>query len=281
MGTNTPKVTVSTTTSASDLHDKIDTLEDFVNYGIDTSYEIQGPGNPISTEPWVETNHIWAPDFYGAPAPRTELVSSQVHYRRTLNDIINEGAHFSAAHSAKSWQYIPGLTASVKLMRDCIVDVTASWFAFEYGGITGVETTFEKKEACKFRLAVNDTGYSSTTRYLRTSCGLNTHITRKQFSVVKQLELAAGVHNIGIRLYLAERVFHNPPLVPAYNKKVDQIKFVFVGGRNIVIDAHEKKNLDDAITREAKVGEPSEKDAYGDAELVEDNAGQKTSTETY
>jgi len=279
MGTSTPKVTVSTTTSASDLHDKIDTLEDFVNYGIDTSYEIQGPGNPISTDPWVETNHIWAPDFYGAPAPRTELVSSQVHYRRTLNDIINEGAHFSAAHSAKSWQYIPGLTASVKLMRDCIVDVTASWFAFEYGGITSVETHFEKKEACKFRFAVNGVGYTSTTRYLRTSCGLNSQITRKQFSVVKQLELAAGVHNIGIRIYLKERIFHAPPDSPPYDGLVDQIKFVFVGGRNIVIDAPEKKNMDDAIVREEKVGDPSGKFSFGDNEIQ--LPGSKPSTETY
>jgi len=161
-------------------------------------------------------------------------------------------------------------------MRDCIVDITATWFAFEYGGLNGVEQAFEENEAARFRLAVNETGYTSTTRYLRTSCGLNSHITRKQFSIVKQLELSAGVHNIGVRIYMSEREFHNAiniPDVAPYDNKVDAIKFVFVGGRNIVIDAHEKKNMDDKATIEANIGKPKVPTKYGLKEKVPNPGG--------
>jgi len=278
MPSSTPNVVVSTTTSASDVHDKIDDFENFVNYEIEGDQEIQGPGNSISEDRWVETKHIWAPEFYGAPDPRTELTSSRVHYRRTLNDLINQGAHFSIAHSAKSWVHIPGLTATVKLRRDCVVDIYATWFAFEYGGIASNAGSLEQKRACKFRLAVDNVGKTSTTRYLRASCALNSHFTRKQFSIVKQLELSAGVHNIGVRCRMEERSFYSFS-GKDWDDVLDHKKFVFVGGRNLEVDAHNIEGMVTSAAEESKVGEADELAKYGQEEVLTADTGPETDPE--
>ena len=82
MGTNLNKVTTGTTISASDLRSNDDEVEKYINGGI--------KAEDLESSQWVRSMHIRPPNFFGAPSPRTELVSSDVHSRQRHSSIEEE-----------------------------------------------------------------------------------------------------------------------------------------------------------------------------------------------
>ena len=82
MPTNLNKVVTSNTINAADLKSNDEKVQRWLNGGM--------VSRDLDSDEWVKTNHIRPPNFYGAPAPRTELVSSDVHYRQRHSEIESE-----------------------------------------------------------------------------------------------------------------------------------------------------------------------------------------------
>jgi len=82
MPTNLNKVTTGSVISASEFKSNDAEVEKFLNGGM-IATDLDG-------SQWVKTNHIRPPNFFGSPAPRTELVSSDVHYRHRHSSLEQE-----------------------------------------------------------------------------------------------------------------------------------------------------------------------------------------------
>ena len=82
MPTNLSKVVTSNTINAADLKSNDEEAQRWLNGGM--------VARDLDSEQWVETKHIRPANFFGAPAPRTELVSSDVHYRQRHSSIESE-----------------------------------------------------------------------------------------------------------------------------------------------------------------------------------------------
>lgn len=274
--------------------------EEYVNYGIENedlkghafaSGQMQPNSNSSSELNWVETKHIYKPDFYGSPSPRMEGVSALVYHRQTDHSIEKRSIHHAAA-TAGEWVWVPGITATIKIpppytrtafktksevkldKNDHAVTVLCTFYAFEMGGsgaefggfvedvwkpysghAVGVDYqdgNYEFGKVADFALFVNDDRRSSTDRTLYESTRWNWMGARKQFSIMQTLHLPVGVHNIGVKIKVAnvEHDLQPRQTIPSYrtgrtfggaNKSVTpdftaaSFKHIFVGGRNLVI----------------------------------------------
>ena len=60
--------------TAAAVEDYIAKIERYGNEGVANA--------DLDTAPWVNSVHIFKPEFYGSPSPRTQLVSGMAHYFR-------------------------------------------------------------------------------------------------------------------------------------------------------------------------------------------------------
>ena len=97
--TITPNTTISTTT----LNEMFKLVEEFVNGGI-TDADID------TSKKWISERHVVQPEFFGAPAPRTLMVSSDVH-TRNIQDL--DRLFVMTNEQSLHFMPIPGLSATV------------------------------------------------------------------------------------------------------------------------------------------------------------------------
>lgn len=164
---------------------------------------------------WLTSNHVYRPDFYGSPDPRTTLVSGEHQFRsRGIAD--PERAFFSAFLGAGPFP-VPGLNVTAEIPETLNVGsvyyraiLQASFYAYEWGGSDdNMDESLANNQACTFKVAVNgvtqDTfaslpiwkGSQTETRYI------SAFYPRKQCSAVWAsaglgADLRVGVNDIGI-----------------------------------------------------------------------------------
>ena len=242
-----------------------------------------------SEKGWVKTQHIFKPEFYGSPSPRMDGVSCSVYHRHIDNAIERRSIHHSvASENDWVWvpglvatvkvsppyerSYNNGTAEANFTSNNHVATVLSSFHAFDMGGSgseygesvedsldgrrsTGVSEadsqngSYEFKHAATFALFVNDKRLTSTDRFLYTGTRWNWMGARKQFSIMKNVNLPIGVHNIGIRVKMEPLEHSMVKHAPNGNGRsfgsilssvtpdfiAPTWKHVFVGGRNLVI----------------------------------------------
>ena len=268
--------------------DAYEGMQNYVNYGIESS-DLQGTGTSSSSSDkrWGKTQHIFKSEFYGAPSPRMEGVSCLVYHRHVDHGTEKRSIHHSQA-TEDDWVWVPGLVSTVKVTppyerainnatseanffaRDQVATILTSFYAFDMGGsgsedgenvqasLTGKDDSsdvrhqngaYEHTLAAEFALFVNDYRLKSTDRALYTGTRRNWMGARKQFSMMKNVQLPIGVHNIGVRVKMntlqsSMGEYYSSGNATSFGRKHSTVtpdfiagswKHVFVAGRNLVV----------------------------------------------
>ena len=194
--------TNNSTVTATSVNSRVEDVEQFINGDIETS--------DLPITPWVDSSIIVGPEFYGAPAPRVQLVSSDVHYRRETG-----GTNSLFFHYELSTEYIPipGLNATIHVAipdgypRDNVdVHIRASFFAENSNSVLGVRTAFNANtnslvtQSAEFSLFANETRLIGTARRVYAKTAADHDMTAQNISMVGVARLGRGIHNLGVRI---------------------------------------------------------------------------------
>lgn len=227
-------VTNGTVIDATAVQGYIDQIEYYLNEGIDNA--------DLDGAPWVDSVHVFKPEFYGAPNPRAVLTSGMTQYYSKTDSLYTAAAyHYNLGRDGAL--AIPGLQATLKIPQDNVrAKVLASFAAYEWGGS---QTANEGAALAPTHVVANFHLYQdgvqlahtgrriyrsgATPGTLETSL-LGGMVARKQICMADYLEFDKGTHDIGVRV----RVFEPPP--PGAGL-VDW-KHVFIVQRSFVVDYH-------------------------------------------
>tara|TARA_R110000744_G_scaffold293604_3_gene403919 strand:+ start:1552 stop:2430 length:879 start_codon:yes stop_codon:yes gene_type:complete len=213
---------------AEHINDGVDAMQNFVNEGISkaelkSSKDYTGSSyDPYTKEGWVESKHVFKPEFFGSPSPRMMAVSGQTHFRET-NNSWTKGAIFQGDLVGNDYVGVPGVCTKIKLRHNAIVNIMTSFYVFEWGGVNQTRTQnpvsggYERYSAGAVYLKIDDSVKGSTLRPIFTSSvfpyssdGTGTGdiqvngflfsnmIGRHQHTICAQYRLNEGTHDIGI-----------------------------------------------------------------------------------
>jgi len=189
------------TITANDFNRRVVDVETFINGDIEIS--------DLPTTPWVESHIIQAPLFFGSPAPRVQLVSADVHFRRETG-----GEHTQIFHANMSQDFIPimGLNATIHVAipdgfpADTVqATIRASLFAENENSAVAVRTAFSDNtnrfvtKVGDCAIFVNDTQITGTRRKVYSKTAAEHPITGGNLNMVARIDLKRGTHNLGVR----------------------------------------------------------------------------------
>jgi hypothetical protein len=213
-----------------------------------------GTLDPYTKEGWVDSKLIYRPEFYGSPSPRMMAVSGQTHFREVNNSWTNSVC-FQADVSGAAITGVPNACTRIKLRHNATVNIMCSFYMFEIGGVNydpavsgGNGTGYENYSAGEVYLNIDGTTFPSTMRSIYTANVLpNTYlgfsdtdadatkrdifkyihqqqngylilpmIGRHQHNMVLQVDLDAGIHDVGI--VFEPRSQANEPSVPLQDR---------------------------------------------------------------
>ena len=204
-----PTLTAGTLT-ANAVNDMFTELEDFLNGGIDKT-------DLDTSSKWVTEKHVVRPEFYGSPAPRTLLASSDVHVRHVGNNLYT----FVATNDMSELDFIPipGLSATIyaDLNQDeaatCRAVVNACWFCLEKeavgtsrnsglddgtdAGLDSTEVESDGSVVALFALFVNGVEQEATRRKLYWNYD---GYAFKNHSISDMIVLNRGMNDVSIRV---------------------------------------------------------------------------------
>lgn len=259
------------------------------------------PLDPYTKEGWVNSKLIYRPEFYGSPSPRMMAVSGQTHFRE-VNDSWTNSVCFQADVSGAANTGVPNASTRIKLRHSATVNIMCSFYMFEMGGVNydaGVSgsrgTGYENYRAGDAYIEIDGYRYFSTKRTIYTANVLpNTYlghgssgtfieegvfkyghqqqqgylilpmIGRHQHHIAIQIDLDAGVHDVGlifnarsqseepsvpVQDFLSAQTLDDPdeynlwygmdePLKP----KISRHKNIFFSARNLVVDCYYNNN---------------------------------------
>ncbi len=213
--------------TASRLNSIFEEAQDYLNGNLE---EID-----ISTTAQITEEEIVSPEFYGSPAPRALLATSDVHYRREFDSTRTQ---IYTNQMTRDFVPIPMMSASFFCETDCNAIVTANFYAQEsilhFGGsatqkrsniVAGHPTDelfeVQSRKAAEFKLFVNDSSIAGTTRviyntgydsvalpsgtgqigalrYARPPYG--NFLMAKNLSICTMVKLQAGQNDISVRV---------------------------------------------------------------------------------
>ena len=183
-------LTASEKLRSSHINDLDGAIRQFVNFGI-SNKQLRDPqpynldlSNTYSERGWVDSEHIFKPEFYGSPSPRMTAVSGATHFRETNSSLANN-AVLSAELTGSTFTPSPGLCTRIKLPYVAMTYIHASFYAYELGGLATPATLamvtdpsstamtlsagYLGSVAAKFQLLINGNTKSGTTRDVHTS----------------------------------------------------------------------------------------------------------------
>ena len=135
-------LTGSSVLKAEHINEGSDALQNFVNEGINTA-ELKSSVDfldntldqrPYSKKGWLESRQVYRPEFYGSPSPRMTAVSGQTHFREVQNDW-SSGVVFNTDLTGTDAVAVPNTATRIKLKHKATVNIMASFYMFEVGGI--------------------------------------------------------------------------------------------------------------------------------------------------
>ena len=135
-------LTGSSVLKADHINDGSDALQNFVNEGIGTeelksSVELLGTTldkTPYDQKGWLESRQVYRPEFYGSPSPRMMATSGQTHFREVQNDW-SSGVVFNTELTGAGPVAVPDTATRIKLKHKATVNIMASFYMFEVGGV--------------------------------------------------------------------------------------------------------------------------------------------------
>jgi hypothetical protein len=227
MGLGMPLFSAGTAVEATDIVSRVEDVEDFLNGGVVTA-DLQ------SSPAWVQHQHIYKPEFYGAPDSHVVAVSARTHWRQRGHDQYDWSVHHTSSANA-SFVSINGLAATVYVPNvggaaNCFATILASFYAYEWGGFA---TADESILVATFSLFVNGAEQTGTARTLFSNANAmspSTVRSRKQHGIIKEVSLNEGIHHIDVRVKVEEPALYNDGL------SLSQHEHIIVAGRNLVID---------------------------------------------
>lgn len=177
---------------AATMRQHIADIETWVNDGMEV-------GDIYAANPWIRAQHIQRQVGFGAPAPRVEGVSRDVHYRcQPSNDVGKASMHHNVG-SEDDWHAVWGLGKTFKSPRTQYATIEASFFAFDFGGANVTEDNAESASllVATFGLFVNGSRLAGTRRTLYATIN-GAPAGFKQISMVGYATLGVGVNHIHI-----------------------------------------------------------------------------------
>ena len=206
-----PTLQQGTILTASAVNSIFQKLEDFINGGIDST-------DIDTSTKWCKERKVVRPEFYGSPAPKTLLASSDLHVRYVGNNLYT----FVITNDiAQDYIAIPGLSATVyaDLNQDesstCVAIVNACFFCLEKeaksadrnSGLvhsTSAPTITNPDQiehddalAATFALYVNGSKVTGTERYLYWNYD---GFAFKNHSISAMITLNRGMNDVSVRV---------------------------------------------------------------------------------
>ncbi len=136
-------ITASKVLKARHINEASRELSYWVN-GQLTSYDSKTSDYESTTdEPFAKkgeftSREVFKPDFFGSPSPRMVADSGLCIYRDTDQDW-SKGAVFNSNSTGSGSSAIPGLSGSIRLRERSLVNIMASFYCFELGGVGYVQ----------------------------------------------------------------------------------------------------------------------------------------------
>jgi len=180
--------------TAESVMDRLDAMEKYINGGISSA--------DLSTSPWVKTEHIVKPEFYGSPSPRFLGVTSDVHHRHIRNNI--QEFDLFIEEMGTEWHVIPSLAASFYCDQDAVIEVYTSFWVYETGGSVSSFIGDENTRAARIKLFLDGTGEDTTQR--RVSAGSSdsdvAHYHRRFHHILwrSTTKITKGPHSVSVRI---------------------------------------------------------------------------------
>ena len=100
--------------------------------------KIEKGSEPFEKRGKFTSREVFKPDFFGSPSPRMVADTGVCLYRDTDQDW-SKGAVFNSNSTGSGDEAIPGLSASLRLRERSLVNIMASFYCFELGGINFVQ----------------------------------------------------------------------------------------------------------------------------------------------
>ncbi|MCP4437131.1 MAG: hypothetical protein GY913_21440 [Proteobacteria bacterium] len=201
-------LTDGATTAAADLNDRLDTLEEWVNFGMASGDIQSGSGSE-----WVRPSHVYRPDFYGSPDNRSVSEGSTTHWRRTADDLFDRSIHSQDLETGttsddEGWMTIMGSAISLRVVEASkITEILFTCYPFESGGTESSATWLPMEVRCgEIALFIDGTKQTGTERRFYTSTEQIGSINfgmisgRHQNHFVFLTSLARGRHQLEARV---------------------------------------------------------------------------------
>lgn len=157
MGAKITSIVSGDVLNPEDLNNNIDEISQFLNVGISTVREsAKNDYSSVAMSAFgvdsakgkeyvqatgvVNSKHVFKPDLFGAPSPRGNFVSGDVHWRHH-DDTVTQARIFHGGATGNQWTPVPGLSSRIKIpplhhSEDAhLVMVMVSFYAYEIGGL--------------------------------------------------------------------------------------------------------------------------------------------------
>ena len=202
------------TVTAADVNLRVKDQEEYINGGIEKAdFEVSG---------WVGPQQIVRPEFFGAPAPRVNLTSSDVHMRE-MRGGVDSGVYTTEAHGER-YVPIPGLSAtfhvssqenSTSSTGQAEATIRCCWRTKNRNHginttLTGAnnESFLDKSDyqVALFALYVNGTYVPGTVRRLYASLNFELlEYSGKNHSIVARANLKRGMNSVSVRVKVLKK----------------------------------------------------------------------------
>lgn len=192
--------------TAARLNGIFEEVQNYLNGNIEAS--------DISSTANITEREIVKPEFYGSPAPRTLLATSDVHYRRELDYTRTQ---IYTNQMSTGFVPIPGMSASFYSEKACKGIITATFQAKErllhpgsaadrLDATAALNTLMERQAyaAAEFKAFVNGSAVKGTKRVIYSSQKVPATATEdlavKNLSICCMVDLDAGLNDVSIRV---------------------------------------------------------------------------------
>ena len=122
---------------------------------------------------YITSERFYRPQIFGAPQPRFLAPTGSVYWHSEPYGWTNSVAFQGDITGASDYSGIPNACARIKLRHDAVVNIMATFYCFEFGGLNrnvADSTTYgglESRQAGKVALKVDDDVYGrSAWRYI-------------------------------------------------------------------------------------------------------------------
>tara|TARA_R110000751_G_scaffold18291_5_gene55773 strand:+ start:3348 stop:4040 length:693 start_codon:yes stop_codon:yes gene_type:complete len=188
--------------TASSVLERLDDMEKFVNGGISSS--------DLKSTAWVKTEHIAKPEFFASADKRFQGVSSDIHHRRRPQTI-QQFSLFTEDMGAGDYFPIPSLSTSFYCHGSAVLDVYASFWAYETGGDDTDDKGDDNTRAALIKMFVDGTKQDSTQRRVTGHCEPSTanlnflekfHRRNHHVTYRHSVALTRGPHTVSFRIQM-------------------------------------------------------------------------------